>query len=757
MIKAFRRSTQRTQFCAIGSVKPNIGHLDRAAGVTGLIKATLALTHKRLPPSLDFQSASPDIDLADSPFYVNARLADWPTNGRPRRAGVSSFGVGGTNAHVVLEEAPQPRPSSPPRPHQLLLLSAKTETALERVTARLVAHLRRHPELNPSDVAYTLQVGRAAFAHRRVVVCRDLADAIAVLEPLDPRRVLTAHHPSRDRAVAFLLPGVGDHYAGMTQELYGTEPRFREAVDRCCEILRPHLGRDLRLLLYPGGPQAAAEDQASPALDLRAMVGRGGPAAPPEQPLHRTALAQPAVFVVEYALAQLLAAWGIRPQALLGYSLGEYVAACLAGVMTLEGALELVAARAPADRDPLARGDARGLPGRGRADTAAAGGGGGGGGQRPDHLHRGRRARGRRGAGGRVDAAGRRVASRRDDPRLPLAAAGTDCWGRHRGGPGGIAPAAADPFHLERDGHLDHRRGGDGPGLLGAAHVPGGAVRGGAAGAAGGARAGVAGGGSRAGVSSFAKQHPLCGVARRALVLPTLPAAYERQSELASLLGALGRLWLAGVTIDWVGCSAPDRRRLPLPTYPFERQRYWVEPVPQAAAGGPEPAWSIGPSATAAPTGGLVRRDLLDPVLIPRDAVPSTGLETEQLCWLLLVDGCGVGTRLAGWLAEQHQEVVTVSPGREFTREQTDHYTVRPDLRADYDRLLKDLHARGMTPTRVVHAWLVTAPTPTAAAETAFEPLWQRGFYSLLALTQALGDHQGGAALPDQHSLHRAA
>ena len=224
MIKAFRRTTQRTQFFAIGSVKPNIGHLDRAAGVTGLIKATLALTHKRLPPSLDFESASPDIDLADSPFYVNTHLAEWPTDGPPRRAGVTSFGLGGTNAHVVLEEAPELPPSDPPRGPQLLLLSSKTASALRAATANLCHYLRQHPNVNLADVAYTLQLGRASFNHRRMLVCQDMADAIASLEE---GRGASLEQTGRDRAISLVFPESGLHM--FTAELMDAEPSLRES------------------------------------------------------------------------------------------------------------------------------------------------------------------------------------------------------------------------------------------------------------------------------------------------------------------------------------------------------------------------------------------------------------------------------------------------------------------------------------------------------------------------------------------------
>src|SRR2546421_1978211 len=227
MKKAFGLQTDKRQFCAIGSVKPNAGHLDRASGVTGLIKTALALQHKQLPPSLNFEHANAEVGLEDSPFYVNTQLRAWESQGAPRRAGVSSFGLGGTNAHVVLEEAPERAPSSAARPWQLLLLSARSEMALQATSNDLVTHLKKHPELNLSDIAYTLQVGRSGFNHRQVAVCRDRDEAIMALETGASRPVLRGYQTQRERPVAFLFPGVGEQYVEIAQELYEQEPKLR--------------------------------------------------------------------------------------------------------------------------------------------------------------------------------------------------------------------------------------------------------------------------------------------------------------------------------------------------------------------------------------------------------------------------------------------------------------------------------------------------------------------------------------------------
>ncbi len=329
--RAFRESTDRKAFCAIGSVKSNFGHLDVAAGVTGLIKTVLALENRELPPTVHYERPNPKIDFASSPVYVNATLTPWPAGklgDAPRRAGVNSFGLGGTNAHVVLEEAPAPEPALHTRPWQLLTLSARTPEALAATGERLAAHFTEAPEQDLADAAYTLAVGRHPFAVREALVSRDPADAAACLAAGDPVRILKSpaaaeSWPESGRPVAFVFPGQGAQHVGMGRDLYESEAVFRDEVDRAAAFLAPRLGLDLRHILYPA---AGGEEEA-----VRQMA--------------RTLVAQPALLVVEIALARLLATWGVKPQAMIGHSLGEYAAAVLSGVFTLEQALELVVER----------------------------------------------------------------------------------------------------------------------------------------------------------------------------------------------------------------------------------------------------------------------------------------------------------------------------------------------------------------------------------------------------------------------------
>jgi len=351
LTKAFRTFTARPGFCALGSVKTNVGHLDAAAGVAGIIKTVLALEHRQLPPSLHFTAANPEIDFPSTPFYVNTALRSWTSDeGQPRRAGVMATGMGGTNAHLVLEEAPPPAPEpreATGRLPQLLVWSAKSEAALAQAGDRLRDFLRRDDAVDLSDVAYTLQAGRTPFPHRRYVVCSDRADAVRAFDPENSKRLVSGRADDARRPVVLLLPGLGDHYVGMGADLYDAWPVFRQEVDRCAGILGAHLGIDIRRVLYPQS-QSWRTKGTNKGIDLKKMLGRGAEAAPDPDSvtLNQTLYAHAAMFTVEYATACVWQALGVTPDAIVGHSMGEYVAACLAGVMSLEDALRLIATRA---------------------------------------------------------------------------------------------------------------------------------------------------------------------------------------------------------------------------------------------------------------------------------------------------------------------------------------------------------------------------------------------------------------------------
>ena len=321
--KAFRSSTQAKNFCTIGTAKANVGHLDIAAGVTGLIHAAHVVKYGKFPGTLNYRKPTERFDMANSPFKVTATAASWDSNGLPRRAGVSAFGVGGTNAHVILEQAPAVVPEPASRAAQLLVLSARSQESLEVATTNLIADLQLRPDRELADVAYTLQTGRRAFDFRRAIAASDSQAAIAALKESIGRPAPAKKRNAPDSSICFMFPGQGAQHVNMGRELYSSEPVFHDAVDRCAAILRTELNLDLLSVLYPA---------VDPETDT-----------PTE--LTQTYLAQPAIFVIEYALAQLWLSWGIAPASMIGHSIGEFVAATLAGVFSLDDGLRLVAHR----------------------------------------------------------------------------------------------------------------------------------------------------------------------------------------------------------------------------------------------------------------------------------------------------------------------------------------------------------------------------------------------------------------------------
>jgi len=324
--------TSKKGICKLGSVKTNVGHLDAAAGVAGFIKTVLILKHRQIPPNLHFNTPNPKIDFENSPFLVNAHTIEWEIGPYPRRAGVSSFGIGGTNAHIVLEEAPPPQKikNKNERDNQLILLSAKTPTALDKMTRNLHDFLKinlgngnpLHPDYNIADVAYTLQSGRKPLRHRRMCICSSSQEAITALA--DFSKLPTYANSPDKHPVVFMFSGLGSQYVNMGHGLYRKEPLFRKEMDRCFEILNRLLDYEIKEILYPSSipPNPTGENK-----------------------INEIQIAQVVVFILEYALTRLLMEWGIYPRAMIGYSFGEYTAACIAGVFTLEEALKIIVTR----------------------------------------------------------------------------------------------------------------------------------------------------------------------------------------------------------------------------------------------------------------------------------------------------------------------------------------------------------------------------------------------------------------------------
>ncbi len=475
LTKAFRAYTGKKQFCAIGSVKTNIGHLVNAGGLASLFKTVLAMQHKIIPPSLNFKEPNAKIDFVNSPFYVNTRLSKWESHGCPLRAGVSSFGIGGTNTHVILEEAPEMKASGPSkRPYQLICLAAKTGTALETMTGNFIEFVKNHPELNPADVAFTLHLGRRNFNHRRFVIFRDLRD----FEKIAPDDVSSRFQKPKEQPVVFMFPGQGE-YANLGGELLNTESFFRSIVEKCAGIMQSLTGINIRKTMFPGA--AAPEGSSEPSGDYR--IGKGS------------------LFIIEYALARLWIHWGVKPQSMIGEGTGEYVAACLAGVLSLEDALNLAVAK----DETLAR-------------TIA--------GNSSNH-----------------------------NPIISFISCATGKW--------------ASASELESPDYWLRQRMGSQftQGMQEVLHDPDQILL-------------EIGPGCRLAMVAESCRKP----GAQQSIFCSLPQRGTEVSEAKNLLKCLGEFWLAGGMVAWAQYYDGEKRhRIPLPTYPFERQRYWIEPAKRDA------------------------------------------------------------------------------------------------------------------------------------------------------------------------------
>ena len=657
------------QSCLIGSVKSNIGHLESAAGIAGLIKVALALKHKEIPPSLHFERPNPQIPFDALSLRVVQRLTPWPEGMIPSRAGVSAFSFGGTNAHLVLEESPPVSPSGQSRPWHVLMLSAKTGSALESVTTNLINYLKQNSDSCLADLAYTLQTGRSFYNHRRMVVCRSVTEATSALETLDPVKVFTTVSDLSGRPAVFMFPGLGEHYVHMAGGLYQAEPVFRSEVDNCCEQLKSSQGLDLRALLF-GAPRATNE---SGGLDLRRMLRRGTKSAVAEETeLNRTEVAQPAVFVIEYALAKWLMKLGVRPQAMIGHSLGEYVAACVAGVFSLADGLRLVSERARLIEElpggmmlAVAMGEEEVKPYLGSGVSLAAVNG-------PQMCVLS-------GAEAEMEEVERKLEERevavrrlltshafhseqmreiaepfrrllRDvelkSPEIPYVSNVTGKWIRDE--------EARSVEYWER--HLcETVRFGDGVGEL----------------LSGGERVMVEVGPGQS-LSSFVKLHPECGPEQAGLVVASLRAESERESDEWYWKKLMGKLWLSGVELEWKGLYEGERRsRVPLPTYPFERQRYWIE----ASRVEPERVERRGGVSRKAEVKEWFYRLGWRERELPEwsEGEVESGREGG---WLVFLDDEEEGAALMRRLEERGCEVVSVRKGERFARLSESEYVI---------------------------------------------------------------------------------
>lgn len=716
LTQAFRESTDKRGFCGVGSVKTNVGHLDAAAGVAGLIKATLSLKHQILPPSLNFEQPNAQIDFSSSPFYVNTAGKVWESGATPRRAGVSSFGIGGTNVHMIVEEAPPILPSGPSREWQILMVSARSRDALENAVVRLQNHIVAHPEQPLADVAYTLQTGRKHFSHRTIALCRDHDAAGMLLKNRDGDRFLMQKVAVENRSVTFLFPGQGAQYVDMARDLYQYEPVFREEFDRCLRLLKSHLDFDLFKLIYPD-----ANEEARISASAR---------------LEQTEATQPALFVIEYALAQLWMSWGIQPASMIGHSVGEYVAACLAGVFSLEDALWLVAMRGRLLQQ-METGAmlAVMLPETELApyviegcDLAAVNG--------PAlcvlsaptavmeiveknltengiasrHLHVSHAFH-----SSMVDSilpvfVEMVTKIRLRPPKIPFfsnlsgdwitpqEAMDGGYWGRHLRGTvrfnDGLQKLLVDQAQILLE---------VGPGET---------------------------------LITLAQRHPLAKPEQ--LMLSSLPHPSKGHVAQKHLYLNLGKLWLNGVMIDWQAFYAHERRhRVSLPTYPFERQSYWIKP-------GESNAQAASKSGSHSAAGSKEAENVLvhssnDWLYVPSwrraDEINSDSFVPETAStYLIFSDEHALSTALIECLLCLGVNPVVVSAGTTFQRKSRHSYILCPREQQDFDLLFQSIREEGKTLGQIFHLWSLSEEnTVRSEAESL-----TRNFYSLLNLAKSL-------------------
>ena len=701
--KVYGESRPQTGDCAIGAVKSNLGHLDAAAGVTGLIKTALTLKNKQLVPLANFENPNPGIDFENSPFFITDRLRDFTSNGYPLRAGVSSFGIGGTNAHAILEEAPLRPDLKEAAAWHILPLSAKTQGSLQRTVNNLLEFLmaEKQPAYRMTDIAHTLQNGRQEFNHRCIVMCKDREDAIDVLANKDPVQMTFSQTTASSRPVAFMFPGQGAQYVDMGRDLYENEPLFKKEMDQCIEILLDQSGLDIKKVIYPDPGQI--EDAA------RNII--------------QTVYTQPVLFAIEYATARLWIAYGVEPQCMIGHSIGEYTAACMAGVMSLEEALRLVA-----ERGRLIQA----LPGGAMLSVRLS-----------EQEVRPFLTKGLSLAA--VNTPNRCVLAGETNAinsvQKDLKDAGKDCvilHTSHAFHSHMLEPVLQDfkkavlkvqfkepsiPYIsnvtgdwikseqvLNPDYWLDHLRG---------------TVQ------------------FSSGIKQILRKPDIAllevgpGRVLRTLSVQNLEKTKDhvavssirhltsRHSDREYILASLGRLWLHGVKINWEKLNSSTKRyRVPLPTYPFERRRHWIskenKPTLSTAKIPNLGDWFYLPTWKQT----YHSHRFSDKIDLP-----------YAMKWLVFVDRMGFGKRIAESLRENDQQVIEISMGSQFRRIENHWYQINPNQAADYEELANVLQARGYIPQKIMHLWSLIGQEYWGLEY--FNSLQEVGFYSLINLIKA--------------------
>lgn len=739
-------NTDKIRFCKIGSVKSNFGHLDAAAGVAGFIKAVLSLKHRMIPPSLHFITPNPVINFNNSPFEVNTQLMEWKRKNYPMRAAINSVGMGGTNAHVILQEAPSVEHSGQlpglKNNYQLIPISAKTKSALEKLTDNLAQYFRKNPHINLANAAYTLQLGRKAFQYRRMLVCPDVNQAIEALSFPNSKKLNIFQAKKREKSIIFMFSGLGSQYVNMTLGLYQTEKVFREEMDRCFEILKSFLGYDIKKILYPGDSVSKKSMKCEASRETLAANNMHW-----STDINQTQNSQIVIFILEYALAKLLMRWGIKPHAMIGYSFGEYVAACISDVFSLENALELIAFRGelinrtPAGAMlsvPLSKQELKPLLSDELSIAIDNG---------PSCIISG--------PGKAVDTFERQMKEKKyicmrlqssyalhskimapileefkqkaaelhlKKPQIPYISGVTGKWI--------TANETTDPGYLAR--HLSESVQ-FAVGIKELAHLP---------------NAVFVEIGPGRDLSALVVRHIENKPDLKSLHLVRHPE--QKISDEYFLLKKIGLLWLWGVKIDWKEFHAgKNRQRISLPPYPFYRQRYWIE-----CDSFNVDAWST--KAIEANTRICKKKDIADRFHVQSwkqtiVSMDKTNNIPTQWYWLLFIDNCGLGSLLAEELKKREQQVITVKMGEAFKKESNWEFTINHKTHREnhYEALFARLVQSGRTPDKIVHLWGITAPNHfykgleiEGAAETQ-----NLGFNSLLNIAQASGRNNPGKTM----------